>query len=39
MPLDLIEFPADDPARARQFWEELLQAERAGSASEGSVIT
>jgi predicted enzyme related to lactoylglutathione lyase len=23
-PLDLIEFPADDPQRARQFWSELL---------------
>ena len=24
MPLELIEFPADDLARARRFWEELL---------------
>jgi predicted enzyme related to lactoylglutathione lyase len=24
MPLALIEFPADDPARARRFWTELL---------------
>ena len=24
MPIDLIEFPADDLARARQFWEGLL---------------
>jgi catechol 2,3-dioxygenase-like lactoylglutathione lyase family enzyme len=24
MPLDLIEFPADDLARARRFWETLL---------------
>jgi predicted enzyme related to lactoylglutathione lyase len=25
MPLDLIEFPADDLARARRFWETLLE--------------
>lgn len=25
MPLSLIEFPADDPARARRFWEGVLQ--------------
>ena len=33
-PLSLIEFPADDPARARRFWAELLglslEARRAG---------
>ena len=33
-PLSLIEFPADDPARARRFWVELLglrlEARRAG---------
>jgi len=27
MPAVLIEFPADDPARARRFWAELLGAE------------
>ena len=26
-PLSLIEFPADDPERARRFWEELLGVE------------
>jgi predicted enzyme related to lactoylglutathione lyase len=27
MPLALIEFPADDPDRARRFWSELLEVE------------
>jgi predicted enzyme related to lactoylglutathione lyase len=27
VPLSLIEFPADDPARARRFWAELLGAD------------
>ena len=36
MPIDLIEFPADDLARARQFWEGLLGLALDGrSASEG----
>ena len=36
MPIDLIEFPADDIARARQFWEGLLGlALDERSASEG----
>jgi predicted enzyme related to lactoylglutathione lyase len=36
MPIDLIEFPADDLARARQFWEALLGlALDERSASEG----
>ena len=36
MPIDLIEFPADDLARARQFWEGLLGlALDRRSASEG----
>jgi predicted enzyme related to lactoylglutathione lyase len=37
-PLSLIEFPADDPARARRFWEELLGAtldERRSGEGEG----
>jgi len=36
--LSLIEFPADDPARARHFWAELLGVElagRTGAAGEG----
>ena len=36
-PLSLIEFPADDPKRARRFWSELLGIElqaRAGSEGE-----
>ena len=36
--LSLIEFPADDPQRARRFWGELLGAEleaRAGTEGEG----
>jgi predicted enzyme related to lactoylglutathione lyase len=33
-PLSLIEFPADDPARARRFWSELLGAE-LGARTEG----
>ena len=36
MPIDLIEFPADDHARARQFWEGLLGLALDGrSAAEG----
>jgi predicted enzyme related to lactoylglutathione lyase len=38
MPIDLIEFPADDVARARQFWEGLLGLdleERSGSEGQG----
>ena len=38
MPIDLIEFPADDLARARQFWEGLLGlalAERSAAEGEG----
>ena len=36
LPLPLIEFPADDPERARRFWAELLGAElRARESSEG----
>ena len=36
MPIDLIEFPADDLARARRFWEGLLGLALDGrSASEG----
>jgi predicted enzyme related to lactoylglutathione lyase len=36
MPIDLIEFPADDLARARRFWEGLLGLTLDGrSASEG----
>jgi predicted enzyme related to lactoylglutathione lyase len=36
VPLPLIEFPADDPERARRFWAELLGAElRVRDASEG----
>ena len=36
VPLPLIEFPADDPERARRFWAELLGAElRVREASEG----
>ena len=36
MPIDLIEFPADDLARARQFWEGLLGLALDGrSAAEG----
>lgn len=38
MPLALIEFPADDPERARRFWTELLGVElqrRASSEGEG----
>jgi len=36
MPIDLIEFPADDLARARQFWEGLLGLTLDGrSAAEG----
>lgn len=38
MPLDLIEFPADDLARARRFWEALLDVsldERKESEGEG----
>jgi predicted enzyme related to lactoylglutathione lyase len=27
MPVSLIEFPADDPARARRFWEGVLEIE------------
>jgi predicted enzyme related to lactoylglutathione lyase len=35
-PLSLIEFPADDPERARRFWRELLGAEfEAREAGEG----
>ena len=35
-PLSLIEFPADDPERARRFWGELLGVElEARAASEG----
>ena len=37
-PLSLIEFPADDPARARRFWAELLEVElepRAAGEGEG----
>jgi predicted enzyme related to lactoylglutathione lyase len=37
-PLSLIEFPADDPERARRFWTELLGLEleaRQGSQGEG----
>jgi predicted enzyme related to lactoylglutathione lyase len=37
-PLSLIEFPADDPERARRFWTELLGVEldaRQGSQGEG----
>ncbi len=37
-PLSLIEFPADDPDRARHFWAELLGVElelRTGAAGEG----
>jgi predicted enzyme related to lactoylglutathione lyase len=37
-PLALIEFPADDPQRARRFWSELLDLElddRRGSEGEG----
>ena len=35
-PLSLIEFPADDPARARRFWAELLGVElEARAAGEG----
>jgi predicted enzyme related to lactoylglutathione lyase len=35
-PLSLIEFPADDPARARRFWTELLGVElEAREAGEG----
>jgi predicted enzyme related to lactoylglutathione lyase len=38
MPISLIEFPADDLARAREFWEGLLAvslAERTGVEGEG----
>jgi predicted enzyme related to lactoylglutathione lyase len=38
MPLSLIEFPADDPERARRFWYELLAVElepRSGAEGEG----
>jgi predicted enzyme related to lactoylglutathione lyase len=38
LPLPLIEFPADDPDRARQFWADLLGMEleiRTGAAGEG----
>jgi predicted enzyme related to lactoylglutathione lyase len=38
MPLSLIEFPADDPERARRFWTELLGIElqvRGASDGEG----
>jgi predicted enzyme related to lactoylglutathione lyase len=38
MPIDLIEFPADDLARARRFWETLLAVSfdaRAGSEGSG----
>ena len=36
-PLSLIEFPADDPARARRFWAELLGVElEARQAGEGA---
>jgi predicted enzyme related to lactoylglutathione lyase len=36
-PLSLIEFPADDPARARRFWSGLLDVELAErDASQGS---
>src|SRR6187401_1633356 len=39
MPIDLIEFPADDLARARQFWEGLLGLALDGrSASEGQGV-
>ena len=35
-PLSLLEFPADDPERARRFWGELLGAEfQARTAAEG----
>jgi len=37
-PLSLVEFPADDPERARRFWGELLGVEltaREGAAGEG----
>ena len=35
-PLSLIEFPADDPERARRFWAELLGVElKARAAGEG----
>jgi len=35
--LDLVEFPADDPERARAFWSGLLEADfRARKAGEGS---
>ena len=35
-PLSLVEFPADDPERARRFWTELLGIElEARSASDG----
>jgi len=35
-PLSLIEFPADDPERARRFWAELLDVElEARTSSEG----
>jgi len=38
MPIDLIEFPADDLARARRFWESLLEValqERSAREGEG----
>jgi predicted enzyme related to lactoylglutathione lyase len=36
IPLSLIEFPADDPERARRFWTELLGVElQARGASDG----
>jgi predicted enzyme related to lactoylglutathione lyase len=36
IPLSLIEFPADDPERARQFWTELLGVElQVRDASDG----
>jgi predicted enzyme related to lactoylglutathione lyase len=36
MPLALIEFPADDPDRARRFWSELLGVElRSRAADQG----
>ena len=38
MPIDLIEFPADDLARARRFWETLLDVslgERQGQEGQG----